>query len=378
MNKIDKDTVRLTPEHLDEIRATVDWQALFSGLGFRKAEGKSKPHDWWAFSPFHEEKTPSFHMGPGGLWYDFSLGDGGGALELIQKLEGCNCFEAGHYLIDRGWAHCSAERSQVRMERTNTRSQVRNTIQPVASQTSHHETPQNQPIRQDLIKLCTSHDILQTRGIGEDTCRLLGIGYLPQGRSPLKDRIVFQVADARISAKSQEKTRVILSHIGRAVRDQQEPKYLFYEGFHKSAELYGQEVLWLHEDAERQTRDCGHVTLTEGPFDVARAFDAGLRNVVGSFGSSLSRAQAVKLKEFSDHCGVTRVMIVFDRDDAGIRGAQKAQETLGEFGLDGRIFEWDAPLGQSSSGVVRIPDTISDLAELNDDQITWLRRRGRI
>jgi hypothetical protein len=61
MNKLAPDTVRLTPEHLDEIRASVDWQAMFVGLGLRKAEGKSKPNDWWAFSPFHEEKTPGFH-----------------------------------------------------------------------------------------------------------------------------------------------------------------------------------------------------------------------------------------------------------------------------------------------------------------------------
>lgn len=378
MNKLDNDTVRLTPEHLDEIRVSVHWQEMFEGLGLRKAEGKSKPNDWWALSPFHEEKTPSFHMGPGGLWYDFSIGEGGGALELIQKLEGCNCFEAGHFLLDRGWAFCSVERSQAKAAHHKTRSRVRKAIEPTQSQSSQQETPENQPIRQDLIKLCTSHEMLETRGIGEETCQLLGIGYLPQGRSPLKDRIVFQVADARITSKSREKTRVILSHIGRALKEGQEPKYLFYEGFHKSVELYAQEILWLHEDAEAQTRDCGHITLTEGPFDVARAFDAGLRNIVGSFGASLSRAQATKLKEFADHSGVTRVIILFDRDEAGQKGASKAQAILNEIGLEGQIFDWNAPLGRTAGGIVKIPETITDLAEFNNEQITWLRRKGRL
>ena len=378
MNKLDKDIVRLTPEHLDEIRASVHWQEMFAGLGLRKAEGKSKPNDWWALSPFHEEKTPSFHMAAGGVWYDFSIGEGGGALELIQKLEGCNCFEAGRFLLDRGWAFCSAERSQTKAAHHKTRLRVQQTIDPAESQSSQEETYENQPIRQDLIKLCTSHEMLETRGIGEETCQLLGIGYLPQGRSPLKDRIVFQVADARITSKSHEKTRVILSHIGRAVKDGQDPKYLFYEGFHKSVELYAQEILWLHEDAEAQTRECGHITLTEGPFDVARTFDAGLRNVVGSFGASLSRTQAIKLKEFADHCNVTRVIVVFDRDEAGQRGADKAQTILNEFGLEGRIFDWDAPLGRTADGIVKIPETITDLAELNNEQIAWLRRRGSL
>lgn len=73
MDKLASDTVRLTPEHLDEIRASVDWQAMFGGLGLRKAEGKSKANDLWALSPFHEEKTPCFHMGQVGCGLTFQL-----------------------------------------------------------------------------------------------------------------------------------------------------------------------------------------------------------------------------------------------------------------------------------------------------------------
>lgn len=50
-------------------------------------------------------------MGPGGLWFDFSIGEGGGAIELIQKLEGGNCFEAGRFILENGWAHASVNLS---------------------------------------------------------------------------------------------------------------------------------------------------------------------------------------------------------------------------------------------------------------------------
>ena len=137
--------------------------------------------------------------------------------------------------------------------------------------------------------MCAIHPAIEARGISEATCDLLGIGYLPQGRSPLKGRIVFQVADARETADGTGKrTRVILSHLGRALSDDVEPKYLFYQGFHKSVELYGQELIWLHEDAAAQARARGGILLTEGPFDVAKAVEAGFRNVVGSFGAALS------------------------------------------------------------------------------------------
>ena len=67
------DRLRLTAEDLDAVRANPDWQALFAGLGLHKAERKSKPDDWWAFSPFHDETTPSFHMGQGASGMIFRL-----------------------------------------------------------------------------------------------------------------------------------------------------------------------------------------------------------------------------------------------------------------------------------------------------------------
>lgn len=120
--------------------------------------------------------------------------------------------------------------------------------------------------------MCDTHPRLVERGISEETCAALGIGYLAHGRSPLKGRIVFQVADARETHKSDgQKVRVILSHVGRATTEDADAKYLFYPGFHKSAELYGQEIPWLHEDAFEQIQETGFIVLPEGPFDVAKA-----------------------------------------------------------------------------------------------------------
>ena len=345
---------------------------MFEGLGLRKAEGKSKPNDWWAFSPFHDENTPSFHMTKGALWYDFSIGEGGGPIELVQRLEGGNCYEAGRAILERGWATASIDLAQpVANTRRRTRAQA---AQTVALERTD-DAPSNAPIRQDLLKMCEYHPAIEARGILEETCDLLGIGFLPQGRSPLKGRIVFQVSDARVTSKSEGKrTRVILSHLGRAI-DDSEPKYLFYHGFHKSAELYGQELIWLHEDAAEQIQNTGEFLLTEGPFDVAKAIEAGLRNVVGSFGASLSAAQASALAAMAAAHGAQKVRIVFDRDEAGRKGAAKAAEMLAQVGLQAQVFDWDAPIGRNRQGDVFIPRTTGDLAEFSTEQLQWLRQR---
>jgi len=375
MNKRNTDIVKLSPENLDEIRASVDWQALFAGLGLRKAEQKSKPHDWWAWSPFHDEKTPSFHMAAGGVWYDFSIGEGGGPIELVQRLEGGNCYEAGRLILERGWAHASVDLSE---PVTKHRDSVRQGVIRAVTAVTEDETPANAPIRQDLLQLCDYHEVLAGRGISEETCELLGIGFLPHGRSILKGRIVFQVADARRTAKSGDQfDRVILSHLGRSI-DDTEPKYLFYPGFHKSSELYGQELIGLHDAAAEQIAQTKSIVLTEGPFDVAKAVEAGLRNVVGSFGASLSKAQAEKLRVMADACGAETIRLVYDRDQAGRDGAAKAATLIQETGLTPSIFAWDAPVSRNTQGEVFIPTDVQDLADLSSKQIQWLRQRGQL
>ena len=374
MNKRATDTVRLGPENLDEIRASVDWQALFTGLGLRKAEGKSRPNDWWAFSPFHEEKTPSFHMAPGGVWYDFSIGEGGGPIELVQRLQGGNCYEAGRHILEHAWAHASVDLGP---PVTTARDKVRRGVTQAVTANPEVECPANDPIRQDLLQLCEYHPAIEARGISEATCDLLGIGYLPQRRSPLKGRIVFQVADARVTAKSDGKrTRVILSHLGRAVDDEATPRYLFYQGFHKSAEIYGQEILQLNENAAEQVRSTGSILLTEGPFDVAMAVEAGLRNVVGSFGASLSKTQASKLVDLARNLGAETIHIAYDRDKAGQEGAAKAADRLTSLGLAVEVFDWTAPIAQSARGEVFLPPEVLDLADFSTEQLQWLRQRG--
>ncbi|MEL7099413.1 MAG: toprim domain-containing protein [Pseudomonadota bacterium] len=372
MNKVNPQPPRLEACHLDEIRASIDWQAMFAALGLRKCEKKSKQNDWWAYSPFHDERTPSFHMGPGGLWYDFSIGEGGGPIELIQRIEGGNCYEAGRIILERRWATAPIDLAQpVTQTRQRTQARAAHAVAPDCA----GGAPRNAPIRQDLLKMCAYHDTIAARGISEETCDLLRIGFLPQGRSPLKGRIVFQVADARAGSQDDEgRSRAILSHLGRSI-DDAEPKYLFYQGFHKSDELYAQELIWLHEDAADQIQETGTIILTEGPFDVAKAVEAGLRNVVGSFGASLSDAQADKLKTMADARGAKRVRIAFDRDDAGRTGAEKAAQTLRKAGLEAEIFDWDAPVGRNRQGDVYLPTSVQDLADFSTEQLQWMRQR---
>lgn len=47
------------------------------------------------YSPFRDENTPSFHINPvSNTWYDFGTGEGGGVIDLVSRLAGCERREA--------------------------------------------------------------------------------------------------------------------------------------------------------------------------------------------------------------------------------------------------------------------------------------------
>ena len=56
---------------------------------------EEKNGEWWALSPFKDEKTPSFSVNTEKQkFYDFSSGAGGNLISFVQRYHNCNFIEA--------------------------------------------------------------------------------------------------------------------------------------------------------------------------------------------------------------------------------------------------------------------------------------------
>ncbi len=56
---------------------------------------------WKGLCPFHDEKTPSFHVRPERGWYCFGCGEGGDAIAFVMKHDGLGFSQAVEHLADR-------------------------------------------------------------------------------------------------------------------------------------------------------------------------------------------------------------------------------------------------------------------------------------
>jgi DNA primase len=353
-----------------------------------QAPGKGNADDWWAISPLApDEKTPSFHMNSSaqgvGRWYCHSTGQGGGVLELVQKLQGGNIYEAGRWLLDHQCSHrCGSPTPGISGGFSSVSAIVERQIARSEKERSPGP-PENKPIRQSLLPLLTqqgSHPDFKRRGISAATCDYLGCGYLPNtSKSSLKERLVFQVRG--LAPDGDGHKPVILTHIGRAVTPAQaeaDGKWMFYKGFHKTRELYNIDQALLDPEAAEQIRSTGRLLMVEGPFDVAQCVEAGIKNVVASFGSKLNPHQLPLLDILRDQLGLAEVMVWYDRDPAGIAGQSDAYEQLKEAGFKARAFAWDQSFPSPAGDVVPIPETLTDPGDFTTRQLQWLRRQDVI
>ena len=86
----------------DEIKARTDLADLVSSYGVQVRRAGSS---LVACCPFHNEKTPSFHIQPDkGFWHCFGCSEHGDAITFVMKTEGLDFMSAVRKLASRTWA----------------------------------------------------------------------------------------------------------------------------------------------------------------------------------------------------------------------------------------------------------------------------------
>ena len=323
----------------------------------------------WVKSPFTQEEKASMHVSLSeNIFKDFSSGKGGGIMQFCREMlrrQGLEMtmFEVAQWMVTEGISTVNPMFSQRQQAAKAGPGSSKNT---------------NPAIEIDLRSyLRPDHPELDRRGISAATCRYLGCGFLSQQKtaSPLSSRLVFQVRGVRESSSGLQP--VILSHVGRALRPEQEDsdgKYWSYP-FKKGWEIYNQDHILLDEEAWRQANKFGLI-LTEGFFDVAKLVEAGYRNVVALMGNAVSGEQIERLVRIQTLVRFPQILLFLDRDQAGLTGAQQVREQLSHHGLSVTVFDWNQMVPLNGQGAQPIPESIQDPADMSLEQLRALRRQG--
>jgi DNA primase len=327
---------RYTPDSKDRVRDAIDMHALVS----ERTDLRRVGTQWMGRCPFHDERTASFSVDVNKkLFFCFGCGEKGDVFDFVQKTQGLDFREALELLADRAGVELQRIEDDPEQERRHAERQRLLTLLGRAAQFYVNylwQADESEPARAYLAG----------RGLDEATLREFQVGYAPAAG----DKLVRQAAKSGLSADdlvtaglarrrsgrlddaferrimfplADQRGRV-LGFAGRAMSDQQKPKYWNTPenravGFVKGQLLYGM------DRARGPAMKAGRFVVVEGYTDVLALHQAGFPESVAIMGTSLTDPQ---LEELTRVQGT--VFLALDADNAGkqatLRAAQMARE----------------------------------------------------
>jgi DNA primase len=316
-----------TDEEKEEIRTRADLVEIISRYVTVHPRGKN----YLAICPFHSEKTPSFSISPEkGFFHCFGCGENGDVFQFLMKIEKLDFVDVLQRLATEVGVTLSSEG-----QNAGESAKLREVAKSVAK---FYQAALAEPGGEKALQY------LQGRGLTPEMIKRFQLGYaLTSGDHLLKKFSKSQDELSKLGLLQENESgkwsflrgRVIyplfalqgevIGFAGR-ILEQGEPKYLNTKGtslFEKGRMLYG---LHLARDASQQA---GHALLVEGYMDVIMAHQHGFSNAVASMGTAFTSDQARLLKRF-----VPRVLIAYDRDNAGQAATLRGMRQLLSAGLE--------------------------------------------
>ncbi len=302
--------------------------------------------------PFHDEKTPSFHIRPAlGHWHCFGCGEGGDVISFVQKISHLSFVEAVEYLAGKYGITLQYEDASGQRRSTDFASRQRLIEAHAVTEEffrSQLATPEAQEARR----------FLGERGFDRAAAERFGVGYAPQGWDTLLRRLrstgftekelvvsglvsqgergVYDRFRGRLTWPIRDVTGATIGFGARRLfEDDKGPKYLNTPEtpiYKKSQVLYGLDL------ARKAIASSRQVVVMEGYTDVMAAHLAGIETAVASCGTAFGGDHVTVVRRIMGDTAATaglslggttaglggEVIFTFDGDEAGQKAALKA------------------------------------------------------
>jgi DNA primase len=306
-------------------------------------------NSYFGLCPFHDERTPSFHVRPDEQHYHcFGCQASGDPFSFVMETEGLDFKAALESLADRFGVRLETEAENPEAAaRRQRRERMYSLLGRAAAYYSRYlwEAREAEPARRYLLG----------RGLEEAVLREFRVGYAPSAwdrmllasrragftdeellatglaqRSRNRPGQIYDRFRERIMFPAVDRRGRVLGFGARRMRENQGgAKYLNTsdgELYHKREVLFGIDL------ARAPAARAGRMILVEGYTDVLALHQVGLRNAVGIMGTSLTKEQVDELEQ------VVKVLeLCLDADRAGQEAMLRASQLAGGRRIELRV-----------------------------------------
>ncbi|MBR4802616.1 MAG: DNA primase [Bacteroidales bacterium] len=338
---IDQATIARIRDAIDIVQVIGDFVPL-----------KRQGSDYVACCPFHQEKTPSFHVSPSRQYFNcFGCHEKGNAITFLMKHEQMTYVEALKWLGNKyGIEVNDVQESFEEIQKRNHRDSLL-IINEYAGKYFTNALLNTEEGRSVGLSY------FRERGFKDETIREFQLGYANKERDSFTREAVAagykksllvelglsvektdgpyagEVTDKfheRVMFPIRSVNGKIVAFGGRILSSEKSPvKYMNSpesEIYHKKRVLYG---LYEARNSISQKKNC---YLVEGYTDVISMHQSGIENVVASCGTALTEEQVLLLKRFTQ-----KITIIYDGDNAGVNAALKGINLFLQKGMNVKV-----------------------------------------
>ncbi len=341
----------------EEVRDAADIVEVISDYVKLKKSGSG----FIGLCPYHNEKTPSFHVTPRlGIYKCFGCGETGDVFKFVMDQDGVGFNEAVRQLADRyGVFIPEEEQSPEQTESNQLKEGIYHALK-YAGVYYYRNLLENPEAKKAL-------EYLDRRGYTGETIKAFGLGYSPSGGADLwlsaqKAGIDEQyLVEADLIKPSQRgegyydtfrgrlmfpifgPTRKVIAFAGRVLGNEKTAKYINSaqtKVYNKSEVVYGVNF------AKNEIRKHKEVILVEGYTDVITLNQHGISNVVASSGTALTAGQMKVLHRYGE-----KITMIYDADNAGQNAMKRGIDIALAEGMDVELLE--LPDGEDPDSFVK-------------------------
>ena len=327
---------------LDELKSKNDIVDVIS----RYVRLEQKGRNFWGKCPFHHEKTPSFCVNSDGQFFNcFGCHKSGDVISFIMEIESLDFMDAVKLLAERAKIPLPEARydDEKIKEQKKQKERVLDLLRDTAIfYAKNLKSDKAYKHVEYLLKRKISSEFIAKFGIGASLDfaslpkYLLEKGYtyeemLLSGAVSVKDGRYFDALGGRLIIPMINQFNQVIAFVGRVLEKTDFGKYVNTKEtivFSKSNTLFNINNL----KKLKNEKGLDSVIIVEGHIDVVSLYQAGVKNVVASMGTALTKDHARILKRYAE-----KIFISYDGDFAGQKAAIRGLEILKEEGLDVKV-----------------------------------------
>lgn len=372
----------INQETVQRIFATADIVEVISDFVKLKKTGSN----YKGFSPFANEKTPSFFVSPAkGIFKCFSSGMGGNAVKFLMEHERLTYPEALKYLAKKyNIEIIEKELSPEDIKEKNER-------ESMLALTEYAKNLYSEWLWKRDEGKAIGLSYFKERGFRESTIEKFQLGYSLEARDAFskialengykleyltktgltidKGNYQFDRFSGRVLFPIHSISGQVLGFGGRILKkNDKTAKYLNSpesEIYHKSHILYG---LYFAKQAINKQDRC---FMVEGYTDVISLHQAGIENVVASSGTALTPDQIRLIKRFTKN-----ITVLYDGDEAGIKASLRGIDLILEEGMNVKVLL--LPEGEDPDSYARAHSNTEFLEFIEQNESDFIRFKTQL